>query len=73
MKQFEVGKTYKTRLAGDHNLEVTAEILGRTPSTVIALIDGETKGRFKISLDRFSTEEMIRPFGRYSMAPIISA
>lgn len=66
--QFEVGKTYYTRSIGDHNCIIRRTIARRTAKT-IETTDG---GKFRIFLD-CNGAEAIRPWGRFSMAPVLSA
>jgi hypothetical protein len=65
--KFELGKTYKTRSICDHNCIISATIVKRTKKTV-TLQDGKT---FRIS--EYRGIEQFRPWGSYSMAPILSA
>jgi hypothetical protein len=71
---FEVGKTYMTRSIGDHNCIIKITVASRTKCfiTLTEEICGNGK-RFKVS-DRYSPgEETCRPWGSYSMAPIVGA
>ena len=70
MKPFIVGKTYQSRSIGDSNCVFTAQIVKRTPKTVTAIVDREQKN-FRV--DVYEGVEFFRPFGNYSMAPIIRA
>ena len=67
---FEVGKTYYTRTVTDHTHVVSAVIVSRTPKFVVADLGGKTK-RFGVTV--YNGNETFRPWGRYSMAPIISS
>lgn len=67
MQQFEIGKTYFTRSICDHDHIIKATIAKRTEKTVTT---AEGK-RFGVKI--FEDVEQINPWGRYSMAPIISA
>jgi signal recognition particle GTPase len=64
---FEPGKTYSTRSIGDHNCIISVTIAKRTAKTVTTT-EGKT---FRVSL--YDGNEQIRPWGNYSMAPIIGA
>jgi hypothetical protein len=64
---FEPGKTYSTRSIGDHNCIISVTIANRTAKTVTTTA-GKT---FRVSL--YEGNEQIKPWGRYSMAPIIGA
>lgn len=64
---FEVGRTYWTRSACDHNCIITATIAKRTAKTVTT-----TEGkRFGVRI--WNGVETFQPWGRYSMAPVIGA
>lgn len=68
--KFEVGKTYYTRSACDHNCIFKITVLKRTEKTVVVMRDGK-ESRCKISV--MDNEETIKPWGVYSMCPIIRA
>ena len=72
MKKFEIGKTYNMRSICDHNCIWSFEVIDRTKST-IKLKDEE--GNIKTCrISKLSTtEELVFPFGSYSMAPILRA
>lgn len=67
--KFEPGKTYSTRSVCDHNCIVAVTIAKRTAKTVTTT-DGKT---FRVRVSLIGAEEMIKPWGSYSMAPIIGA
>lgn len=67
MSKFEAGKTYTTRSIGDHNCIIKVTVASRTAKTIKTL-DGKT---FRIS--EYENVECIKPWGSYSMAPILSA
>lgn len=69
MQRFEVGKTYQTRSIGDHNCIISATIAKRTAKTV-QTTDGKT---FRISVWHDESAEFIKPWGSYSMAPMLTA
>lgn len=69
MKKFEIGKTYFTTSACDHNCVFTVEIVKRTAQTVTFRRDGQER-RAKIFTD--DNGEYIVP-ERYSMAPVFRA
>lgn len=75
MKKFEIGKTYSTRAAGDHNLFYTYTVTARTARTVTIKDDTgrETKHRIRTRPDRIEEAETIYPEGRYSLAPVLRA
>jgi len=65
-KQFQVGKTYTTRSPCDHGCVISVTIEKRTAKTVTA--DGKT---FRVA--EHDGAEFIKPWGSYSMAPIVRA
>jgi hypothetical protein len=67
--KFEVGKTYSTRSIGDHNCIIRMTVASRTEKT-IKTTDGKS---FRVSICPYDNAELIRPWGRYSMAPTINA
>ena len=73
MKQFifETGKTYYCRSVCDYNCVWKFEILSRTEKTV-TLSSGK---RCKINTMVHDGESIqyVRPLGKYSMAPVLSA
>ena len=75
MKKFEIGKTYSTRSLCNHDCIISYTITARTEATVTACDEcGETK-KFRINkkLSEFRNAETFLPWGKYSMAPMISA
>ena len=70
MVAFEVGKAYSTQSICDHNCVWTFVIIRRTGKTVSYRIDGEIVSR---RVSEFNGAEGFRPFGSYSMAPIVRA
>lgn len=68
--QFEVGKIYATRSACDHDCIISVTVQKRTAKTVQVLLEGEVKS-FRVS--EYNGAEYIRPWGSYSMCPIIRA
>jgi hypothetical protein len=70
VKRFEVGRTYWTRSICDYDCIHSFEILARTAKTVTVKVHGKIKRR---GVTVSSGEECFAPFGRYSMAAIISA
>ena len=67
MTQFEIGKTYYTRSACDYECIFKATIAKRTDKTVTTT-DGKS---FRVK--SWCDVEQFKPYGSYSMAPIISA
>ena len=70
MKQFKVGETYSTRSICDHECIFSFKILRRTAKCVWIKVDGETVRR---GIEPWDGKETFYPFGKYSMAAIISA
>jgi len=70
MKKFEAGKTYTTRSICDHDCVISVTIEKRTAKTVTATVRGESK-TFRVA--EYDGAEFIKPWGSYSMAPIINA
>lgn len=66
LAKFEPGKTYTTRSTADYDCVINVTIERRTDQSVWA--DGK---RFKV--DEYDGAEFIRPWGRYSMSPVIRA
>lgn len=65
--KFEAGKTYQTRSICDADMKITATIARRTAKTVTTT-EGKT---FRVS--EYQGVEQFKPWGSYSMAPILSA
>jgi hypothetical protein len=71
--KFQVGKYYETRSIGDANIKIGATILDRTDKTVkVKGTDGQMKSSYRLTID-YDGNERFYPWGRYSMAPQISA
>ena len=75
MKKFEIGKTYETRSLCNSDCKITLTITARTDATITAINDcGELqKLRINKKLTEIREAETVLPWGRYSMAPMISA
>lgn len=72
MKTFEVGKTYSTRSACDHDCIFSFTVTSRTDKTVtLSRRGGGTGVRRKIRV--YDGAEHIDPLGRFSMSPVLSA
>lgn len=69
-KCFEVGKTYTTRSACDHECIFAFEIVARTAKTITFTYHGKT---IKRGVYLWDGMEACFPMGKYSMAPIIRA
>jgi hypothetical protein len=70
VKTFEAGKTYTTRSVCDHDCIINVTIEKRTAKTVTAKVRGEVKS-FRVAV--YDGAEFIKPWGSYSMAPIVRA
>ncbi|KKN01360.1 hypothetical protein LCGC14_1128570 [marine sediment metagenome] len=70
MKRFEIAKTYMTCSACDHNCIFSHKILYRTKKMVIIKVHGENVRR---KIEVYNDSETIYPYGKYSMAPILTA
>jgi len=70
IKTFEAGKTYQTRSICDHDCIISVTIEKRTAKTVTAKVRNEVK-TFRVAV--YEGAEFIKPWGSYSMAPIIRA
>lgn len=68
--RFESGKTYTTRSICDHDCIIAVTIEKRTEKTITTTVRGERK-TFRIGLH--DGVEFIKPWGSYSMAPMIRA
>ncbi len=67
MKQFEIGKTYATRSIVDADTWVRITVAKRTAKT-ITTTEGKT-----LRPHVYEDTEQVRPWGSYSMCPIIGA
>jgi len=74
MSTFVVGKTYTTRSVCDHDCIISATIVKRTAKTVTLVSGymGRDQKTFRVSINCDGVEQFA-PWGRYSMAPMISA
>lgn len=68
--QFQVGKTYATRSICDYETIFSFPIIGRTAKTVTTKVSGKTVRR---GLFVYDGCEQFKPYGTYSMCPIVSA
>jgi hypothetical protein len=64
--KFEPGKTYSTRSISDYDTIFSVQILKRTAKTV-------TTDRGVCRISEWNGVEQIKPWGNYSMCPVISA
>lgn len=80
IKRFEVGKTYATRSICNQDCVIAVRIIRRTASTVTvdmlrSAINGEQTKTLRINQGEAAQfgEECIRPWGKYSMCPVVRA
>lgn len=74
MKQFEIGKTYATTSICDSNCIISITVTARTDATITVTENGEIKKlRINKKISEYRNAETVLPWGRYSMAPMISA
>ena len=71
MVKFEIGKTYSTRSACDHDCVFSFTVVARTAKR-LTLRDGRGN-EFARGVSEWEGAETCLPLGRYSMAPVISA
>jgi hypothetical protein len=67
MTKFQVGKTYSTRSACDHNCIFSITVVARTAKTI------KTSNGKTLRVSEYDNRETVKPMGSYSMAPIIAA
>jgi len=65
--QFQPGKTYTARSICDHDCVIAVTVAKRTAKTIT------TTGGKTLRVGRFDGVEFVRPWGAYSMAPIVRA
>ena len=72
MLAFQPNKTYATRSICDHEMWFRISVVNRTAKTVRVWRSGERSPRTcRISL--YNGVEQVKPWGSYSMCPIIGA
>lgn len=71
MNNFEVGKTYQTRSACDHNCIFEAKVIKKTAKTVT--VETRMEGVKRCKVHSHDGEQFFYPFGQYSMAPMMRA
>lgn len=71
MSKFETGKTYATRSICNHDCIIEITVLRRTAKTIIA--DCGWKGEKRLRIAEYNGVETVKPWGSYSMAPMIDA
>jgi hypothetical protein len=70
MIKFEIGKTYKNRSICDSNMFFEITVISRTEKTIKATVDGAVK---TLRPAIYNECEFVKPWGSYSMCPIIKA
>ena len=67
MTKFETGKTYYTRSVADYDTIVRVTVAKRTDKTIV------TAGGDRLRINVWQGVEQVKPWGSYSMAPIVGA
>ncbi len=67
MATFQIGKTYKTRSICDHDCIIAVHVESRTAKTI------KTPTGKVLRISVFEGVERVKPWGSYSMAPVVSA
>ena len=67
MQTFQVGATYATRSICDHECVIRVTVASRTAKT-IKTTEGKT-----LRISEYDGVELVKPWGSYSMAPIVGA
>ena len=67
MTTFETGKTYATRSIGDHDCIIRVVVAKRTAKTIT------TDAGKTLRISEWRGVEQVKPWGSYSMAPIVGA
>lgn len=65
--QFTIGRTYTARSACDHNCVIAVTVAKRTAKTIT------TKAGKTLRVSVYNGAEFVKPWGSYSMAPIVRA
>ena len=69
---FQVGKTYTTRSACDHNCIFTIKVISRTAKTIKTIDKYGEPRTYRVSVSPYDGAERVS-MGSYSMAPGFSA
>lgn len=67
MSKFQVGQTYATRSVCDHDCIIRVTVARRTAKTIT------TDAGKTLRVSEYDGAEQVKPWGSYSMAPIVSA
>lgn len=70
-RTFLVGASYSTRSICDHECIFSVTVIARTEKTITVLKSGDRVKRCKVAL--WDGVEVIKPWGSYSMCPVITA
>lgn len=70
-QKFEVGSTYTTRSACDYDCVISVAVLARTEKTIKA--ECGHRGVRTLRITERNGVETVKPWGSYSMAPVVSA
>lgn len=73
LKTFEVGSIYSCRSTGDSECVYRFVVASRTDKTVTLIDDDLNTLQRRVSPSWDKTRETVKPFGSYSMAPILHA
>jgi hypothetical protein len=77
--KFETGKTYTTRLITNHDSVISFYVIKRTDKTVTVMGDfmdthaADRQAPHTLRVKLWQDVETFRPWGTYSMCPIVSA
>ena len=67
MTRFETGKTYYTRSVADYDTIVRVTVAKRTDKTIV------TAAGDRLRINVWQGVEQVKPWGSFSMAPIVGA
>ena len=67
MNTFQAGKTYTARSVCDHDCVIRVTVASRTAKTI------KTAAGKTLRVGVYQGVEFVKPWGTYSMAPIVSA
>ena len=70
MNKFEVGQTYTTRSICDAGMVISLAVISRTEKTIKA---DTGMGIKTLRVSEYQGAECVKPWGSYSMAPVIRA
>jgi len=67
MTKFQTGKTYYTRSVADYDTIVRVTVAKRTDKTIVTALGD------RLRINVWNDVEQVKPWGSYSMAPIVGA